>query len=362
MQKVLVLGAGNIGVLIAAMLAQSSDYLVHLLDVDLSQFDTTRLGNSASKVILHSLDVSNQTLFEGYLKSIGFHAVLSALPYFCNEVVAIAAKNTHAHYFDLTEDVKVTQKIESIAKQSTKAFVPQCGLAPGFISIAANHLMSSFDTIDTAALRVGALPMHPNNALKYALTWSVDGLINGYANPCWALINAQLTQVEALEGLESLELDGDAYEVFNTSGGLGSLGATYAGKVANMNYKTIRYPGHCAYMRFLMKDLKLESDLGTLKQILEKAIPKTMHDVVVIYAAVKGKKGKDFIEDTFAKKCYPKEIAGKMWSAIAVTTASSACAVLDTVLQNQQIYQGFITQETFALDVILQNRFGKNLQ
>src|SRR5690606_38815715 len=91
------------------------------------------------------------------------------------------------HYFDLTEDTKVTAEVKRIAKDAKTAFVPQCGLAPGFISIAAHHLMKKFDSVETVKMRVGALPENTSNALKYSLTWSTDGLINEYGNPCYAI-------------------------------------------------------------------------------------------------------------------------------------------------------------------------------
>ncbi|MGH7254442.1 MAG: saccharopine dehydrogenase family protein, partial [Nitrospirales bacterium] len=160
------------------------------------------------------------------------------------------------------------------------------------------------------------------------------------------------------EGYETIELDGLLYEAFNTSGGLGTLADTFAGKVRTMNYKTLRYPGHCEKISLLMKELKLNEDRGTLKRILEHAIPKTAQDVVLIYAAVVGRRRGELFEETYVKKVYPQTIAGRLWSAIQVTTASGLCAILDLVLARPQAYQGFITQETFALQDVLANRFG----
>ena len=88
------------------------------------------------------------------------------------------------HYFDLTEDVEVTRAVRRTAEARRRPSCPQCGLAPGFISIAANELITHFDELRTIKLRVGALPQHPNNVLKYSLTWSTEGLINEYGNPC----------------------------------------------------------------------------------------------------------------------------------------------------------------------------------
>ena len=210
--------------------------------------------------------------------------------------------------------------------------MPQCGLAPGFISIAANELITHFDELRSVRMRVGALPQHPNNVLKYSLTWSTEGLINEYGNPCLAIADGRLVEAAPLEGLEEIEIDGTLYEAFNTSGGLGSLGETYGERCEQMNYKTIRYPGHCEQMRLLMNDLKLNQDRATLKRILENAVPQTLQDVVIVYVAVSGRQDGELREENYVNKIYPQEILGRLWSAIQVTTAAGITAVVDLVL------------------------------
>jgi saccharopine dehydrogenase-like NADP-dependent oxidoreductase len=237
--------------------------------------------------------------------------------------------------------------------------VPQCGLAPGFISIAANALIQHFDEIRSVKLRVGALPQHPNNALKYSLTWSTDGLINEYGNPCEALVDGRAVEVSPLEGLEEIEIDGMIYEAFNTSGGLGSLAETYGDKAQTMDYKTIRYPGHCAQMRLLMNDLKLNFDRGTLKRVLENAVPLTLQDVVIVYVAVAGRQHGELREENYVSKIYPQVIDGRLWSAIQVTTAAGLTSVLDLVIQGGTQRRGLVTQESFSMQEILGNRFGR---
>jgi saccharopine dehydrogenase-like NADP-dependent oxidoreductase len=237
--------------------------------------------------------------------------------------------------------------------------VPQCGLAPGFISIAANELIQHFDELRSVKLRVGALPQHPNNVLKYSLTWSTDGVINEYGNLCHAIVDGKEVDVLPLEGLESIEIDGKLYEAFNTSGGLGSLGETYGDRVKTMNYKTIRYPGHCEQMRLLMYGLKLNDDRDTLKRILEKSVPQTLQDVVIIYAAVTGMQDGEFREENYVNKVYPQVVAGRLWSAIQVTTAAGICAIIDIVLSDPDNYHGFVAQEQFRLADVLENRFGR---
>lgn len=359
MYKVMVMGAGKIGSLITSLFIESGDYEVHLADLDFSGHDANRLISKNSQIKQVILDVKNQEETVNYLTKNHIIAVVSCLPYFLNSDVASAAKASKAHYFDLTEDTAVTDRIKSIAEGAETVFVPQCGLAPGFISIAAASLMQEFDECFHVKLRVGALPQRASNALHYSLTWSTDGLINEYGNWCYGLEEGMLVQSKPLEGCESIQIDGCEYEAFNTSGGLGGLAELNIGKVNTLNYKTIRYPGHCDKIRFLMNDLRLNSDRETLKHILERTIPKSYQDVVVVYVSVEGVKHGVLTEKSYIKKIYPAVIHDLEWSAIQISTASGLCAVVDLVLGHEQELHGLVLQENFPLSKFLANRFGQ---
>ena len=296
MKDVLVLGAGKIGALISGLLAESGDYRVQLADSRANAAAEVVAAHGLENLRAFELDAADEESLTEHLRAHPAEALVSGLPYFCNPPVARVARAEGLHYFDLTEDVAVTETVRQLAQGSDKVFVPQCGLAPGFISIAANELLRHFNTVSSVKLRVGALPQAPNNVLKYSLTWSTDGVINEYGNLCKSIVNGNEVDVMPLEGLEEIEIDGSLYEAFNTSGGLGSLGETYRGQVANMDYKTIRYPGHCKHMRLLMNGLGLNQDRDTLKRILENSIPQTLQDVVIIYAAVTGYQDGEFRE------------------------------------------------------------------
>jgi saccharopine dehydrogenase-like NADP-dependent oxidoreductase len=358
MHRALVLGAGKIGSLVTCLLAQRGNYEVHLGDVNLDAPKRLVEDLGLEHVTPSILDVRHPDAISTYLSAHPVDAIISSLPYYCNPTVAGLALTHRVHYFDLTEDVEVTNQIRILSERATSAFMPQCGLAPGFISIVTHNLMTHFETLDTVKMRVGALPVHPSNALKYSLTWSTDGLINEYGNLCYGIEEGEKVPLQPLEGYETIELDGLLYEAFNTSGGLGTLADSYAGKVQTMNYKTLRYPGHCEKIHLLMKDLKLNEDRETLKRVLEHAIPQTLQDVVLIYASVTGTKDGGFFEENYVKKIYPQCIKGKLWSAIQVTTASSVCCVMDLVLKNPSRYHGFITQESVPLKDFLANDFG----
>ncbi|MFI4920138.1 MAG: saccharopine dehydrogenase family protein, partial [Gammaproteobacteria bacterium] len=353
MHRVLVLGAGKIGSLLSGLLAASGDYQISLADTNGKAAESVAAGHKLASIKAYQVDASSKDALETHLKAHPADAVISSLPYFCNPPVAEAARKHGLHYFDLTEDVEVTRAVTRIAQGATTTFAPQCGLAPGFISIAANELMTHFNEIHDVKLRVGALPQNPGNMTKYALTWSSDGVINEYGNTCYGIVNGKEAALMPLEGLETIQLEGKLYEAFNTSGGLGSLGETYAGKVRNMTYKTMRYPGHCEVMRLLMNDLGMNHDRDTLKRILERAVPRTVQDVVLIYVSVSGLQHGKFMEESYANAVYPQEINGHLWSAIQVTTSAGIAAVVDLVLKDPGKYQGLVMQERFGLTDVL---------
>jgi saccharopine dehydrogenase-like NADP-dependent oxidoreductase len=361
MTRVLMLGAGKVGSLIACLLSETGDYRLYVGDSDK---DAVRRAEELAcrNLTAHNIDALDRMALESFLKSEPIDAVVSCLPYYCNFTVAEMAHKFGLHYFDLTEDVEVARHIARTSPGATTAFVPQCGLAPGFISIIANELMTHFEELDTVKLRVGALPINPSNALKYSLTWSTDGLINEYGNLCHGVENGVPAVLLPLEGYETIEVDGLLYEGFNTSGGIGTLAETYSGKVKTLNYKTLRYPGHCEKVHFLMQDLKLNQDRNTLKRILENAVPKTLQDVVLIYVSVTGKQHGELFEENYVKKFYPRKIVGRLWSAIQVTTACGLCAVLDLILQSSSPPKGFVTQESIKYSEFLENRFGRYYQ
>jgi saccharopine dehydrogenase-like NADP-dependent oxidoreductase len=353
MKKVMLVGGGKIGIAITELLSSTGDYQVTVVDRDAASLERMPEKN----VSLRRVQVRDAREFAGEVE--GHDIVLSATPYTLTEIIAEAAKRAGAHYLDLTEDVESTRTIKKLAQSEETAFIPQCGLAPGFISIVAYDLVKKFDKLRDVQMRVGALPVFPTNALKYNLTWSTDGLINEYCNPCEAIRDGQRMEVPGLEEMEHFALDGTEYEAFNTSGGLGTLCETLAGKVRNLNYRTIRYPGHCAIMKALLNDLRLRDRRDVLKDILENALPATLQDVVIIFVTVSGSKGGRLIQETYANKIYGQVVNGEMRSAIQLTTAGGICTVLDLLAQGVLPTRGFIRQEDISLESFLQNRFGR---
>jgi saccharopine dehydrogenase-like NADP-dependent oxidoreductase len=350
--RALVVGAGKIGTAIAVLLASAPDYDVTVLDCSeraLRRAEClgvrTVQGDAFDAAVLGRLVGSNDM-------------VLSAAPFHLTTRVARAARDAGAHYFDLTEDRVSARAVAAMATEAPAVLMPQCGLAPGFVSVAAAALASSFDELRSVFMRVGALPQFSTNALKYNLTWSTDGLINEYCNPCEAIVDGELREVPPLEGLEGFFLDGIAYEAFNTSGGLGTLCESLRGRVEALNYKTVRYPGHCEIVKLLVRDLRLARRRDVLKDVLETAIPATDQDVVLVFVSVSGTREGVLTQQTFARKVYAADVGGRRLSAIQLTTAAGICAMADLVRGEKLPTSGLVRQEQCALEEFLANRFG----
>ena len=361
MAEILIFGAGRVGMLAGALLNASGDYQVHLADSHLPK-KKLELGKHAHKLIAIKLDVTDIAQVKNYVTSNNIKALVSALPYFLTKEVAKIAKACNTHYFDLTEDIETTKYVEAIAETTNKIFAPQCGLAPGFISVVTHDLIKQFDEVETAKMRVGALPIHISNPLQYALTWSTEGLVNEYVKPCVAIENYKTVALAPLGHLETIKIDGLSYEAFNTSGGIGSLKDSYHGKVKNLNYKSIRYPGHCQKLRFLIHDLKLQDKQTLLCDIFKAVMPQVQDDVVIVYVSIEGYIDGMFTERHFVEKYYSKCAFGSSWTALQMTTAYGLCMTIDLALQEDYFPAGFVKQEQILLSDMVNNRFGNYYQ
>ncbi|MBC7415258.1 MAG: saccharopine dehydrogenase NADP-binding domain-containing protein [Herminiimonas sp.] len=356
--RLILLGAGKIGDAIVNLLSSTGDYVITVADADptrLARIDQAGWPHVSTRLV----DVADPCQLDRLIH--GHRVTLSACPYFLTPAIAAAARAAGSHYFDLTEDVESTRIVKQLARDADTAFVPQCGLAPGFISIVASDLARGFETLRDVHMRVGALPIYPSNALKYNLTWSTDGLINEYCNSCEAIVDGQLRETSPLEEVEHFSLDGIDYEAFNTSGGLGTLCESMAGRVDNLNYKTVRYPGHRDIVKMLVRDLQLGQPARRhiLKEVLEAAIPITKQDVVLVFVNVCGVRGGRLEQESYAKKIYSQTVNGELLSAIQLTTAAGICTMVDLLLAQRLPQHGLIRQEDTALADFLGNRFGR---
>lgn len=348
MKNIAILGLGKVGTLVAILL--NKQFNVVGVDKETPHYDFDMPFDVVNG------DVSD----ESFLRELfgDKDAVVSALPYFLNMKVAKVAHDMGLHYFDLTEDVETTNYIRDLAKTAKGVMAPQCGLAPGYIGIVGADIGNRFTKIRDMELRVGALPRYPNGQMAYSFTWSPAGVINEYLNDAEVIHNGVRKMVPSLDGMEYINIEGQEFEAFSTSGGLGTMCETYEGKLDTLNYKTIRYPGHGKLMKFLMYELILKEDKKLLEDILYKAKPPVKEDVVYVYAVVEGWKGEKLLRDEYFGTFYPIEIEGHMWRAISWTTAASIAAVVEMVSKGMLPDKGFIKQEDIPFDKFLETQNG----
>jgi len=329
--KIGIVGSGNIGWALKQLLKE---------DYDIKQGDIT-----------DGFDASDIKQVKTFL--LGLDAVISAGPFAVNKNIAQIAAEESIGYFDLTEDVETTEYIRNLESESI--LMPQCGLAPGAINICASGMMEEFDSVNEVLMRVGALPRFTTNEMSYYLSWSTNGLINEYCNEADAIYEGKAVKLMPLEGAEKLVIEGESFEAFNTSGGCATMCETYADKVENLTYKTIRYPGHLNHMKFLFNDLHLKKNKDILEKLFDKEVPRTKNDVIIFFVKVIG-----LIDGVLQEKTYLRKIYGnEKFSAIQLTTASGVCSVLKIFLDGKLNSKGFTKQESLSWKDFLDNKFGE---
>ncbi len=347
MKTIAVLGLGKVGKL-AALLLHDSGFEVIGIDV--------RRPREKLPFELRAADVADTeslgTLFEDV------DAVLSCLPYRFNRSVADAAHRAAIHYFDLTEDVPTTQHIITLAETAECLMAPQCGLAPGFIGIVGAAQIARFDRCRSLRMRVGALPQHPTGLMGYSFNWSAEGVVNEYLNDCEVIEDGERKWVSPMEWLETIYIGGVKLEAFTTSGGLGTMCDTYHGIVDNIDYKSMRYPGHVSLMNFFFHELLMRERRDLAGEILVHAKPPVDDDIVYVHVAAEGEFEGRLSRKEFVRAYRPMQLAGAERTAIAWTTSASVVAVVEMVREGSLPVKGFLKQEDIPLDSFLKTQTG----
>lgn len=347
-----VIGVGGVGSLVATLLSEMGMQVVGV--------DRQRNPNLPSNIECITGDVTDRAFLEQVLAKAD--AVVCCLPYHLTLTVARAAHQAGVHYFDATEDVESTSAIRKLAKNARAAMVPQNGLAPGFIGICGAHLANQFDKDNKMRhikMRVGALPQNPIGQLGYAGNWSLEGLVHEYIAECDVIADSKAQKVPALRNPEIIRIDGVEYEAFTTSGGLGTMTETYAGRVETLNYKSIRYPGHLDGMKLLLEEMRFREDPDELVKRIANALPPDDSDRVLIHCSVQGHIGGKLQTKELVMDYKPIELGGKMRTAIAWTTASSIVAVVELLSNGTLPQKGFVKQEDIPLHAFLKTATGK---
>ena len=269
------------------------------LEKEFSKFS----GRFSSKKLTLEIktDISHEPLVRE-LKDLDIRVVFGAIDYKYNEYLTKVCITAGCSFVDLggnPDIVHKQQKLDEQAKQAQVTIIPDLGLAPGMAGIIASSIMQEFTQLDECHIRVGGLPQKPETILKYQQVFSIRGLTNEYLENAFVIRNGIISTVESLTELEELEFPNPwgKLEAFQTSGGTSNLPAIYEGKISQLTYKTIRFPGHCQFFKFL-KDFELltsdpfldssYSPREVVEYFLTKHLPNNNSDAVLVRITVKG--------------------------------------------------------------------------
>jgi len=250
--RVLVLGAGLQGAACAFDLLRTPGVdEVRLADLAIDVLPPYLAPAAGGRLVPMRLDARDR---QAVLRAMqGCHVALSAVPYYLNASLAAWAVEAGVHFSDLggnAEVVAAERRLDAEARARGVSVVPDCGLAPGLVNILAELGIRRFDRVESVKLFVGGLPQHPEPPLAYQVVYSLEGVLDYYTTPSWILRDGRRVQVEALSEVEPVEFDPPLgrLEAFHTAGGLSSMAERYEGRIASLEYKTLRYPGHAAIM------------------------------------------------------------------------------------------------------------------
>jgi saccharopine dehydrogenase-like NADP-dependent oxidoreductase len=325
--NVCIFGAGEIGTALASLLTRSEGFAVKVIDPSEDALDRLRKRHLNVKLQLsNGADSARAALTEQDI-------AVAAVPEGAVKDVALAALAADVHYLDFTcttDEVKTT-----LAQLSERrAVLSGCGVSPGFVGNIACSLLSAFSPVTDLTIRVGANPTVRTNRLGYGQIWNLDGLISEYTRPSAAIRDGQVTWIEPLEGLETLTIDGVTYEGFTTAGGLGDLSIFGEVMPRNVTFKTIRYPGHLDYMRFLLDDLGLRHRRDMLRSLLANGLPIIEDDVLLLVLTARGLRGRQPVEKT-AHYRFAANPGLHAFNALTSVAVGYAATLLSLLLHDQ---------------------------
>jgi lysine 6-dehydrogenase len=255
--KILVVGTGHIGSVIAGDLAQNlplAKMVIADRDQDQAQEVVAAIGKKNVSCI--QLDVSDCKNLLANLKR--FDLVVGALPGQFGYNLLKASINAKVSTVDVSFMPEDPLTLSKAAAKAGVTIIPDCGVAPGLSHMLVQHGISQLDEVNDAYIMVGGLPEEPIPPLGYTITWSVEGLLDEYTRKARIVKDGKVTRVDPLGEVEEVEFPGVGKLEAFFSDGLRTLLQTVKG-VKNMGEKTLRYPGH-------LKKIRLLRDLGFLDQ------------------------------------------------------------------------------------------------
>lgn len=368
-KTIFIAGSGGIGEAAALLLREWSDDGLAIILGDISEGslakakDFVTSGSSrttAVETVLMPREGESDEMREAFERA---DVLLDCSPGGQAPRMAGYAKEFGMHYANLTEYVAETDAIIELAKDAETGFILQTGLAPGFINVQAMALYREFvgkfenENVERVAMKVGALTAHAHEPHYYGFTWSPIGVATEYVKDSRVIRDFKIAERPALSARETIVIGARTYEADLTSGGAADLPDFFAGKAREVDYKTLRYPGHYDWVESIVETLpKNESLPDRLQELMMQAIPSVEDDLVVVHASVDGFDSNG--RRRMLEKAYfvePLEINGKRLRAIQTTTAGPLCQSAMMLLTGK--YKGVVLQSQIDPADFMRGRF-----
>lgn len=347
-RKVVVVGGGRAGEAILDLLHRDDRYAPFVLETDFDRLRTLQKAGIPGAQIDGS-DV-NQT--RPFLSDAV--AVICAAPASVAPLLARAANAEKCHFIDMCEDISVMEKVTAEARDPDLCFASGCGLAPGLVSALTDAMIRGGPGQGDLTAYVGVLPAERTNRLGYGNLWDIDGLMAEYTRPCGALQGGEVVKKLPLAELEQITVGETVYEAFTTSGSVEDLVRHYQGTVSGLVFKTLRYPGHLDYIRFLLDDLRLSDRLYMLRNVLLNGLPKVEHDKVIIHIVDRASTPPRTLTRLYDATALPD---GHHRSSVSTVSAQHVCAVLDILAGGLAPRNGVLHHTDLTSEVLGQSRY-----
>lgn len=347
--QVLIVGCGRIGSAVALQLLRSNYFNVAVMDptqpgrdraieLDLPLIEAEEFGASSIQQTIQKYD-----------------AVVAAFPGSASSALKKLANASGVHYLDLSDQFEISKADQ--AGELSALDIPHCGVFPGLLTTLLMELLAGDVKTAEVDVMVGVLPREPTNRLGYGLVWDVDGLVREYTQQAPCIAQGIVSFLPALSNQDRVMIAGREYETFVS----GSMSVPFLrrleGKVNSLTLRTVRYPGHLDYIRFLTDDLKLRSRVDLLKLLLSNALPEITDDELIVQVAVTQQDRGLQIRQEYIKVVVPETDGDMRMTALQRTASSHVCAILDLIRQGVLPGRGRVDHENISAQLLRENRF-----
>lgn len=354
MTRLLICGAGRVGVATAAVFAHFPGYDVFLAD---NRFDCVEVNDWLSQqnhIRTIAIDVCQTDSLIEFCQANEIEVIVSTLLADMNQTIIEAALQCHIHYVDCSPKVlSINELLQKQISSGKSAFLPNCGLAPGWTGVIAHHFMQQMEEDIFCQVQVGVIA----DEMTYSLSGSAKRFTLELTESASIIDQGQLTQVTPLKDVWPVQIQGRTFESTHAAHGYGHLLSLWQNKVSHLSYQTLLPPGMADKIEFLIKALRLHEQPKSMRELLSPVFNRQPEDALWVRIECKGKNQKTPKTLLFEQVILPLSIGDYNFSSLQISTAVGIGAMVDIIISDPDRYQGLIAQETIDFEVWLTNRF-----